>query len=203
MPALRNAAAALLCLASASAGATQVIDTTGDWTGDQATGWWGTAQTFTVPALDRVLESWSFDQPGADAAGYSFSIRALVGGLPTGATLWSTSVTGAAASGHQQFDAIDLALNAGQQYAAVIVYQGQLGLDLNFTGDSYAGGSSFWSEDPTDPTRWTALPALDHSFRAVFGPASPAPEADSAAMLLAGGGLLAAVLRRRNRRHAG
>jgi len=198
MRGLRTLAAAALALAASAAGANQTIDTSADWTGDQAFGWAATAQIFTVPSLDRVLQSWTFTAPDASATSLVFSIRALDGaGLPTGATLFSQTKTGADVAGVQSYVGLNLSLLAGKQYAAVVEFNGPLGPDLNIVGDVYSGGGSFWSSDVSDPTGWVSVPTVDHSFTAQFMPSSPVPEADGAAMLLAGGGALALFLRRR------
>ena len=173
-----------------TASATTVINTYPDWDGSQAAGWPAAAQSFTVPAQDALLSSFTFTLAG-NGTSYQFSIVDLVAGQPTGATLYSAVRPWSV--GDQTFSDINLVLGPSQQYAAVIDFQGYTSLSVDFTWpasfDPYTGGTSYWWS--SSQSEWVTFANADLLFRAVF---EPVPEPST--FLLVGFGCVAVMISR-------
>jgi hypothetical protein len=146
--------------------ANTVIDTYPSWDSARTNGWALTAQSFTVPLIDNVLDNWTFNlSPGGTS--YRFSVVNISGGLPdTDSPLFA--VTEPWSGGDQLISNINLRLTSGSQYAAVIDFLGYTGLSVAYDAlDAYAGGNGMWANTVQ---AWQVFQLADHEFRAEFVP---------------------------------
>ncbi len=184
-------AAAVAVAGLANANAASSIDVLNAGTMTTA-GWRATAQTFTAPA--GALLDYSFN--GGNAGGtFKFSIYDWTTGS---AALYSTTQTWA--TGVNTISNINLALTAGDVYAAEVDYLGVTSSGVKFGGDVYAGGNAYWSNAGVDGVQdtYSSYPTYDTAFKADFG-VSAVPESTTTAMLVAGLGLLGVAARRQRR----
>jgi hypothetical protein len=179
--------AALALVGAGSPAAALVIDTFPDWDGNVTFGWLGTAQTFTVPE-ENVLLNYSFAvAPRDPGQTLQFSIVAWDATAgPMGPTLYAVDVPWPEDGGPVTVAGINLPLVSGGLYGAWLEFGGYDGMSVHFTNqDVYPGGNGWWLNEFS----FQSNPELDHRFRVEFGSAVPEPSA----IALALGAMLAVV----------
>ena len=170
-------------------------------------------QTFTLPAGDGILTSWTFSLEGTDNS-YPMQF---------GVALWDTGNSRMAAAPFYLSSPINtvvgdanytftpnLALNPAQEYVAFLTITNTPGTgtsSMPFSGGNlYAGGSFFFINNGTDPSLWTTqawqtIDGADVALTAQFDPAPPVngavPEPGTFALFGTGALGMVASLRRR------
>lgn len=177
--------------------ATTVIDTYPSWDGNVTVGWLATAQTFTAPA-DNVLLNYKFAvAPRSGNGNVNFSIYNWGGG-PVGVPLYSAVLPWTTVGGDVLVSGINLALTTGNLYGADIDLLGYSGASVHFTGNNPYGGGGGWWWDGSSWFNYT-FDGLDHKFRAEFEGRPVVPE--PATLLLLGSSLAGlAAWRRKSKR---
>jgi len=167
-----------------SALANTTIDTYPSWNGNITSGWTFTAQTFTAPS-DNVLLDYQFGiTPRSVDSTLNFSIYEWSGSGQVGLALYSAVLPWTTTSTDILVSGINLLLTTGNLYGAVIDLQGYSSQSVHYESNAYPGGNGFWS---VNGVSWNNFPDLDHQFRANFGSGASVPE--PATMLLMGVGL--------------
>ncbi len=182
---MRALCVGLVAAFAAAAYADTQYDNWGSWDGNVTSGWLMQAQKFPVPAVDDVLDSWQsqFDSAMVGMT-VNFSIRDIVAGEPGGATYFSASPT-VPGDGIIAFSSMNVALNSGQEYAAVWDFLGYSGSSIHYTAIDVVPGNGMWWNGT-----WSDFSFLDQKLTANFVPAP-------GAMGVLGLGALAALRRRR------
>jgi hypothetical protein len=154
---------------------TTVINTFPDWDNNVTLYWFKVAQSFLAPA-DNTLSSWEFAL--ATNGGQNSVLFQIVpwnpNSGPSGAALFSREVPWPTPGGHVLVSNINLTLQPGARYAAVIDLEGYEGSSVHYqqNQNSYDQGRASWFNSGT----WDYLTSTyNTSFRAEFS-AVPEPE---------------------------
>jgi hypothetical protein len=131
-----------------------------------------TAQTFTPPAENTVLVSWTFELAAryAEPGNVQFSLFEWQAGAPVGPSEFTATVPWPTTVSDPVVSDINLSLTPGKQYGAVIDLLGYSYSSVLFGPDAYSSGNGLWNNG----IAWINYPQYDLTFRADFEP-TPEP----------------------------